>query len=276
MITVITTHSTKIIGKINRLLGRTTTTIGLSYCNSTTILNLCCTKFSNNDSQLTLNENFVQCKLIIVVLLQDNDNKASLSLYCYSTMIAIFQMTIIILCLYNDSEMKFHYHCTIVVILTKLKMLRNHRDFKRVNKANSAVKGIIFLKINLSSINKIEDIIDAATPSVDHERILGLLRVAKNSNNMASTYLLQSQEALCNTVATSYAHQQFMQMVKSEDLNEDYKSVDSISKFIVSDDMIEMNKSIMWGDQSGMFIDVQYYIHHFDSSPTHHLLLIVL
>ena len=61
MITVITTHSTKIIGKINRLLGRTTTTIGLSYCNSTTILNLCCTKFSNNDSQLTLNENFVHC-----------------------------------------------------------------------------------------------------------------------------------------------------------------------------------------------------------------------
>ena len=236
MITVITTHSTRMIGKSNRLLGRTTTTIGLSYCNSTTILNLCCTKFSSNDSQLTLNENFVQCKLIIVV----------------------------------------HYHCTIVVILTKLKMLRNHRDFKRVNKANSAVKGIIFLKINLSSINKIEEIIDAATPSVDHERILGLLRVAKNSNNMASTYLLQSQEALCNTVATSYAHQQFMQMVKSEDLNEDYKSVDSISKFIVSDDMIEMNKSIMWGGQSGMFIDVQYYIHHFDSSPTHHLLLIVL
>ena len=65
-------------------------------------------------------------------------------------------------------------------------------------------------------------------------------------------------------------------MVKSEELNEDYKSIDSISKFIVSDDMVEMNKSIVWGDQSGMFIDVQYYIHHFDSSPTHHLLLIVL
>ena len=44
-------------------------------------------------------------------------------------------------------------------------MLRTHRDFKRKNKANLAVQGTVYAKINKESINVLQLTINTASPN---------------------------------------------------------------------------------------------------------------
>ena len=131
-------------------------------------------------------------------------------------------------------------------------MLNSNHDYKRLNRANLAVRGRIFSKLNLSSINKIETVINDCDLRIkDSKRILDLLNIARQSNECATSHLLKCQTSMCINVYESYATQQYKQLVRAEVLRDDYNNVESISKFIITTTMHDMNKMIIHGYQSG-------------------------
>ena len=132
-------------------------------------------------------------------------------------------------------------------------MLKSHRDYKCVNKANAAVRGCIYSKLGLSSIDRVKKMIEDSSllSYQDNQRILELLDVARNTNLKCLSYLLQSQDEISVTVCDNYASQQFNSLQKCEKFSESYKEIQSISNFIVTEDMNKLNKIIVWGNQSG-------------------------
>ena len=69
-------------------------------------------------------------------------------------------------------------------------MLNSNRDYKRLNRANLAIRGRIFSKLNLSSINKIETVINDCDVRIeDSKRILDLLNIARHNQMNAPHHI---------------------------------------------------------------------------------------
>ena len=93
-------------------------------------------------------------------------------------------------------------------------MLRNHRDYRRNNKANLAVKGAIFAKLNRSSIDNMKEVLgnDSITSSISSatmEKLLKMVEIAAISNENMINCMLLSQSAISMRTCEEYAMQQY-------------------------------------------------------------------
>ena len=136
-------------------------------------------------------------------------------------------------------------------------MLRNHRDYRRNNKANLAVKGAIFAKLNRSSIDNMKEVLgnDSITSSISSaamEKLLKMVEIAAISNENMINCMLLSQSAISMSTCEEYAMQQYNSIKRGCIYEEDSSTIPNISDYIVTDVMISMAKHIFVGEnQSG-------------------------
>ena len=134
-------------------------------------------------------------------------------------------------------------------------MLSAHRDVRRRNKANMAVRASIISKINISSIDKIKFLVTDDPQSIlnNPDRIHNLLDIASKTSTQSRELFIQSQSEINSQTLDEYASSQHKNLVKSVTYKEDYKLVQTISKFIVTEDMVNMIRNVVWGrcNQSG-------------------------
>ena len=134
-------------------------------------------------------------------------------------------------------------------------MLSAHRDVRRRNKANMAVRASIISKINISSIDKIKFLVTDDPQSIlnNPDRIHKLLDIASKTSAQSRELFIQSQSEINSQTLDEYSSSQHTHLVKSVTYKEDYKLVQTISKFIVTEDMVNMIRNVVWGrcNQSG-------------------------
>ena len=126
-------------------------------------------------------------------------------------------------------------------------MLNTNRDYKRRNKANMAVRGYIYWKIGSSSIAKVKELMDENTSfdTDNHQDILKLLDISQDCMQKSSNILGQSQNEMNITTLDDYANHQFKSLQRTEVYKDDWKYVKTISKFIVTEDMVKCIKTIL-------------------------------
>lgn len=132
--------------------------------------------------------------------------------------------------------------------------LKKHRDVRRENHANSAVKGCIYSDINNKCIDTLlKNTKDADTDiKLSNDEIVTLLNIAKESNSKSKDLLVSSQSSISRRVCKTYAKSQVNQLELIHKNNENVNDVQSVSKFIVVDKMIEMSDKVnVISDRSG-------------------------
>ena len=138
-----------------------------------------------------------------------------------------------------------------------------HRNQQRCNNASAAVKGCLYSEIN----NKCLDILleDQANSNNNNQfskkQVNKLLHIAKKNNIKSKTLLVKSQSSIAQEVCKRYAKTQFNQIKSMNKRNETIGAVESISEYIVNDDILEMSSNvILVGNQSGKIIYAYIYI----------------
>ena len=152
----------------------------------------------------------------------------------------------------------------------------SHRDVRRCNKANISVQGCVYADINKRCIDKlIENEKRSMSDKMNGNEVLNLLNIAKNSCDSSKRLLVNSQSSISKRHCVNYATVQFNQLNRVHKNGENVKDIESVSKFIVNNDMIKMTQSIMFGDQSGkyQYVFVRYTIIILE--PTKSLMLYV-
>ena len=128
-------------------------------------------------------------------------------------------------------------------------MLKHHRDYKRQNKANLAVQGSLYAKMNTASISNIRDRINVSTniqicPDIKAE-LLKMCEIACMSNELAYDHFIQAQSEISTKACRSYANEQYSSLVRCCQFQEDINLVPAISKSIVTDKMVEIVNPII-------------------------------
>ena len=135
-------------------------------------------------------------------------------------------------------------------------MLKHHRDYKRQNKANLAVQGSLYAKMNKASISNIRDRINVSTntqicPDTKAE-LLKMCEIACLSNVLAYDHFIQAQSEVSTKTCRSYANEQYSSLVRCCQFQENINLVPSISKSIITDKMVQIVNNIVGNfDQSG-------------------------
>ena len=138
-----------------------------------------------------------------------------------------------------------------------------HRDQQRCNNANAAVKGCLYSEINNQCLDiLLEDQANSDTnKQLTKTQINKLLQIAKKTNIKSKTLLVKSQTSIAQEVCKRYAKTQFNQIKSMNKRNETIGAVESISEYIVNDDILEMSSNvILVGNQSGKIIYAYIYI----------------
>ena len=112
-------------------------------------------------------------------------------------------------------------------------MLRTHRDFKRKNKANLAVQGTVYAKINKESINVLQLTINTASPNELSDdlknKLSNLIKIASDSSNCMLNKMLLAQSDINTHTCHNYGKKQFTCMKTSCILNENINLVPGVS-----------------------------------------------
>ena len=138
-----------------------------------------------------------------------------------------------------------------------------HRDQQRCNNANAAVKGCLYSEINNQCLDiLLEDQANSDTnKQLTKTQINKLLQIAKKTNIKSKTLLVKSQTSIAQEVCKRYAKTQFNQIKSMNKRNETIGEVESISEYIVNDEMLEMSSNVLLvGNQSGKIIYAYIYI----------------
>ena len=135
-------------------------------------------------------------------------------------------------------------------------MLKLHRDYKRQNRANLAVQGSIYAKMNKASIIAMRDRIQDATniqiSNNPKAELLKMFDVASSTSEVSYEHFLQAQSEICSKTCDKYASEQYSSLTRCSTFNENITLVQSISKFIINDKMVGMVNNIVGNfDQSG-------------------------
>ena len=104
-----------------------------------------------------------------------------------------------------------------------------NRDFTRKNKANQAIKGCLYSKINLASLQSIES---KLTNSIDDETkndCMKLLEIAKASNDNMVNLFAESQTSISKKTCFEYCQSQHNTICNSIKNYEDPNTVENIS-----------------------------------------------
>ena len=135
------------------------------------------------------------------------------------------------------------------------KKLQKHRDVQLANNANSAVKRCIYSDINKNCIDTLlKNTTDTDnTSKLSNGEIVELLIIAKESNSKSKDLLVSNQNSIPRCVYKIYAKSQVNQLQLMHKNSKKVNDVQSVSKFILVDKMIEMsNKVHAISDRSGM------------------------
>ena len=135
-------------------------------------------------------------------------------------------------------------------------MLKLHRDYKRQNRANLAVQGSIYAKMNKASIIAMRDRIqDATNIQISNDtkaELLKMFDVASSTSEVSYEHFLQAQSEICSKTCDKYANEQYSSLVRCYVFKENINLVQSISKSIITDKMVEMVNNMVGNfDQSG-------------------------
>lgn len=142
-------------------------------------------------------------------------------------------------------------------------MLSSHRDFKRKNKANLAVQGTMFAKINSESICLIQTKVNnAGSNEISNElkiEINNLIKVASDSSNCLLEKFLHCQSDINANTCYNYGKKQFTSMKASCIHNDNINLVPGVSDHIMTVPMINMVKDIVnYESQSGKIV-IQFF-----------------
>ena len=140
-------------------------------------------------------------------------------------------------------------------------MLRTHRDFKRKNKANLAVQGTVYAKINKESINLLQLTINTASPNELSDdlknKLSNLIKIASDSSNCMLNKMLLAQSDINTHTCHNYGKKQFTCMKNSCSLKENINLVTGVSNYVMTASMVNMVKDIVsCGDSQSGKIDI--------------------
>ena len=95
----------------------------------------------------------------------------------------------------------------------------------------------------MSSLSRLKDIVKSSA-QINTEHVSNLIDLAAKSNESMVDSFARSQEQISKKSCMSYASEQFCHVRSSLKLNEDISNNDSVSKHIVTKEMLDLYKQL--------------------------------
>ena len=128
-------------------------------------------------------------------------------------------------------------------------MLR-HRDTKRKNRANLAVQGCLYSKLNLSSLEKLKTMV-TSNEVINVEEASKLIDIAEKTNLSMVDKFTTSQAQICKYMCMRYASEQYSSVQNAHQNGEDLQDNDAVSKHIVSKEIVDVFKQLQSDNCTG-------------------------
>ena len=121
-------------------------------------------------------------------------------------------------------------------------MIRN-RDINRKNRANLAVQACLYSKLNTSSLTKLKEVLTVENSS-NPDAVNRLISVAEATSKSMVDLFTSSQNEISKRACLSYANEQFSQIRNGYANGESMESNESVSKHIVTPEILQMYKTM--------------------------------
>ena len=127
-----------------------------------------------------------------------------------------------------------------------------HRDLNRSNSATKAVQATIYRLIAQKCVDRmVEHFEGDRTLSLSDQR--KLLTIHTDAMDESFVLYLESQNNIPKDVCLNYAKTNLRQLTTAMLNGEDVRNIQTISNYIINDNIIEFNEELVSIDQSGKF-----------------------
>ena len=144
------------------------------------------------------------------------------------------------------------YNFELVYLHKTMDETQNNRDARRCNHAHITVQGCLYSEMNQECINTLIADFDASEDSkLNDYNKKQLLEIAKKSSISSKQLLVKSQTSIGRRACEDYAKKQYKQINKANTIGKDCSNIESISKYIVDKEILDMANNIVKNSKNG-------------------------